>query len=150
MHRHRTALVHRAKKKMPEVRSDINVTPLVDICLVLLIIFMVVSEKLARGKEVPLPKTRYHAEKRESDDDLIISISKSGGRTQLWWDRDGLKDMGELSKKLEEELRRKSRPMVLKGDTDLKYGDVYPVLVAIHKAGAHGVQLATTELREGQ
>ena len=66
MHRHRTPTVHRAKRKLDDVRSDINVTPLVDVMLVLLIIFMVVLDKLARGKDVPLPKTKNHTEKRDT------------------------------------------------------------------------------------
>ncbi|MGA0323216.1 MAG: biopolymer transporter ExbD, partial [Ilumatobacteraceae bacterium] len=43
--------------KPPEVHNEINVTPLVDVCLVLLIIFMVIMPMLQRGKEVPLPQT---------------------------------------------------------------------------------------------
>ena len=50
-HRHRTPLVHKKPPKGSDVRSEINVTPLVDVCLVLLIIFMVVLDKLARGME---------------------------------------------------------------------------------------------------
>jgi biopolymer transport protein TolR len=150
MHRHRTALVHRSARKTPGVRNEINVTPLVDVCLVLLIIFLVVNEKLARGKDVPLPKTRFHVEKRDTGEELIVSVTRDGGRTQLWWDRDALKDLGELKQKLEDELRRKARPMFLKADSDLKYGDVLPVLMTMHEAGAHGVQLGTQEMREAQ
>ena len=40
--------------------------------------------------------------------------------------------------------------MYVKADADLKYGDVYPVLIAIHEAGSPGVQLGTQELKEGQ
>jgi biopolymer transport protein ExbD len=150
MHRHRTSLVHTKKKGLPEVRSDINVTPLVDVCLVLLIIFMVVLDKLARGKDVPLPKTRYHTEKRDTGDDLIVSVSRDGSRAQIWWDRDQLSDVAAFKQRLNDELKRKQRPMYVKADADLKYGDVYPVLMAIHEAGADKVQLATQEQKEAQ
>jgi biopolymer transport protein TolR len=150
MHRHRTSLVHKTKRKLDEVRSDINVTPLVDVCLVLLIIFLVVLDKLARGKDVPLPKTQHHVEKRDTGEELIVSITKDGSHTTVWWDRDAMRDMPDFKKRLDEELRRKPRPMYVKADADLKYGDVYPVLMAIHEAGAHGVQLATQELKEGK
>ena len=151
MHRHRTSLVHTAAKKADDVRSEINVTPLVDVCLVLLIIFMVVSEKLARGKDVPLPKTRHHEEIKDTGEQLIISVSNSGGRPQVWWDRDATRDMDDLKKRLEEELRRKQqRDMFFKADADLKYGDVYPVLVAIHEAGAVKIQIGTAELKGEQ
>jgi hypothetical protein len=53
------------KPKVDPPRSEINVTPLVDVCLVLLIIFMVITPLMARGKEVPLPKTRYHSEEKD-------------------------------------------------------------------------------------
>jgi len=148
MHRHRTSLVHTAKKKLDDVRSDINVTPLVDVCLVLLIIFMVVADKLTRGKDVPLPQTRNHQEEKDTGEELIISVSKDNGRPAIWWDRDGLKDITELKKKLDEELRRKARPMFFKADADLKYGDVYPVLMAIHDGGASTVKLGTQEYKE--
>src|SRR5499425_2465987 len=147
MHRHRTATVHGTKKKLDDVRSDINVTPLVDVCLVLLIIFMVVTEKLTRGKDVPLPKTKNHTEIKDTGDQLIVSITKDGARTALWWDREGLKDMAALKAKLDEELRRKARPMYLKADADLTYGDVYPVLITINEAGSPGVMLGTQELK---
>jgi len=149
MGRHRTPTVHRSQRKLDDVRSDINVTPLVDVCLVLLIIFMVVLDKLARGKDVPLPKSRHHAEKRDTGEELILSLTSDGGRVRIWWDRDMMKDLPDLKRRLEEELRRKSRPMYLKADADLMYKDVYPVLMAIHEAGSPGVQLGTQELKEG-
>jgi len=148
MHRHHTATVHAKKKQLDAVRSEINVTPLVDVCLVLLIIFMVVTDKLTRGKDVQLPKVKNPITIRDTGESLIVSVTKSGGHTQLWWDRDPLKDMDALKKKLDEELHRKSRPMYVKGDADMTYGDVYPVLIAIHEAGSPGVQLGTQELKE--
>ena len=148
MHRHRTPTVHERKKKLDEVRSEINVTPLVDVCLVLLIIFMVVTDKLTRGKDVALPPTKNHLTKSDNGEDLIVSITRSGSKTQIWWDRDAMKDLPDLKKRLDEELHRKSRPMFVKADADLTYGDVYPVLIAIHDAGAPGVQLGTQELKE--
>jgi biopolymer transport protein TolR len=53
------------KPKTDPVRNEINVTPLVDVCLVLLIIFMVITPLMARGKEVPLPKTQFHSEEKD-------------------------------------------------------------------------------------
>jgi biopolymer transport protein ExbD len=150
MHRHRTATVHAAKKQLAAVRSEINVTPLVDVCLVLLIIFMVVADKLTRGKDVPLPKTKNHTEIKDTGESLIVSVAKSGGRTLIWWDRDSLQDLDALKKRLEEELHRKAKPMYVKADADMTYGDVYPVLMAIHESGAATVQLGTQELKENK
>src|SRR5215831_15791485 len=130
MPRHRTPTVHGKTRKLDEVRSDINVTPLVDVCLVLLIIFMVVTDKLTRGKDVVLPKAKNFEKKNDTGEDLIISVTKSGGRKVIWWDRDALKDITDLKKHLDEEVRRsRGRPMFVKADADLTYGDVYPVLI---------------------
>ena len=141
---------HRPPPKIDGVRNEINVTPLVDVCLVLLIIFLVVLDKLARGKDVPLPKTMHHTEKRDNGDDLIVSVSKDGAKAQIWWDRDQLADIAAFKQRLNDELRRKQRPMYFKADADLRYGDVYPVLMAIHDAGANSLQLATQEQKEAQ
>src|SRR5215467_14128611 len=151
VHHHRTPLVHRAAKKVEDVRSDINVTPLVDVCLVLLIIFMVVTDKLTRGKDVPLPKAKHYQEIKDTGEQLIVSIAGTRGHTNLYWDRDALHDIADLKKHLEDELHRKaSRPIFIKADADLTYGDVYPVLIAIHDAGSPGVQLGTQELKENK
>jgi len=151
MHRHRTATVHGTKKRLDDVRSDINVTPLVDVCLVLLIIFMVVTDKLTRGKDVPLPKAKNFQEIRDTGESLIVSVAQVGGKTQIWWDRDALRDLPDLKQHLDDELHRKnSRPIFVKGDADMTYGDVYPILIAIHDAGSPGVQLGTQELKENK
>ena len=148
-HRHRTEMTHRSRRKLDDVRSDINVTPLVDVCLVLLIIFLVVAEKLTRGKEVPLPKTRYHnKEYRDTGEELIISVTKDGSRTTVWYDRDAMKTIDEFKKRLEDELHRKTKPMYFKADADLKYGDVYPVLMAMHDSGAQQIMLGTQDMKE--
>ena len=57
-----------------DMRSDINVTPLVDVCLVLLIIFMVVTPMLQKGKPVMLPQTDRPEKKPESKNELLISV----------------------------------------------------------------------------
>ena len=154
-HRHRTETVHKSKRKLDDVRSDINVTPLVDVCLVLLIIFLVVAEKLTRGKEVPLPKTRYHCGQkdqppcpRDTGEELIISVTKDGARSTVWYDRDAMKSLDEFKKRLEDELHRKQKPMYFKADADLKYGDVYPVLMAMHDSGAQQIMMGTQEMKE--
>ena len=143
---HRTRLVHSAKKAAPEVRSEINVTPLVDVCLVLLIIFMVVTPMLTRGMDVKLPKTNHHNEKRDNGEQPIVSLSRDGARVRHWFDREPMADVAALKKRVEEELRRKPGERIfVKADSDLTYGNVYPALIAIHEAGSPGVELGTAE-----
>jgi biopolymer transport protein ExbD len=146
-HRHRTPLVHKAGKKLDNVKSDINVTPLVDVCLVLLIIFMVVLDKLARGMEVNLPKTQHHQTRKDTGEDLIISVMRDGAKPVYYWDRDQVRDLDALKEAVAADLKRKSRPVFVKGDVDLPYKDMYPVLIALHEAGATKVQLGTAEIK---
>ena len=61
-----------------EVKGDINVTPLVDVCLVLLIIFMVVTPMLQQGVDVLLPNGPHAEKKPGTEDDLVISIKQDG------------------------------------------------------------------------
>ena len=59
----------------PQVRADINVTPLVDVVLVLLIIFMVVTPLIASGVAVDLPRTRHHTRSPDDGKNLVVSIT---------------------------------------------------------------------------
>ena len=67
----RGRLVHKAPAKLDSVRNEINVTPLVDVCLVLLIIFMVILPMLARGKEVELPETLHHSKDKDTRQPIV-------------------------------------------------------------------------------
>ncbi|HKA87433.1 MAG TPA: biopolymer transporter ExbD [Haliangiales bacterium] len=146
-HHHRTATVHTTAKALADVRADINVTPLVDVCLVLLIIFMVVTDKLQRGMDVPLPQTKYHTKLSDTGEELIVSVTKDGATIRYFWDREVLRDLDTLKKRAQDELRRKMRPVYVKANADSNYGDVYPVLIALHEAGSPGVLLGTQELK---
>src|SRR5215831_9811177 len=61
-----------------QVRAEINVTPLVDVVLVLLIIFMVITPMIVRGVSVDLPITANHDKKNDDNKDLIVSINAAG------------------------------------------------------------------------
>ena len=60
------------------VRSDINITPLVDVVLVLLIIFMVITPMLQRGKHVELPKAHHVQTGQQNADPLFVTVTKDG------------------------------------------------------------------------
>src|SRR6478672_7484679 len=64
--------------KAAAIRSEINVTPLVDVVLVLLIIFMVVTPMLHRGVKIELPETVHHEKKQDSGELLIVSVRGDG------------------------------------------------------------------------
>src|SRR6202167_1736105 len=60
--------------------ADINVTPLVDVVLVLLIIFMVVTPMITRGMPVEQPATKYHEKKNDSGEQIVVSVTCEGGK----------------------------------------------------------------------
>src|SRR5213592_4280938 len=89
------------------VKSDINVTPLVDVCLVLLIIFMVVTPMLQRGKDVHLPKAQKTEGEKKSADPIILSVTPD---KKMYLEQDAFDDANlqdALKRKLDENPSRK-------------------------------------------
>jgi biopolymer transport protein ExbD len=137
------------KAELDVVRSEINVTPLVDVCLVLLIIFMVVTPMLARGKEVPLPQTRNHQTENDKSQP-IVAIDELGN---LYFDKVKVADLDTLKTRVEEAWRADDTGSIqgkvfVKAHKDLPYGKVYPLIIAMHDIGVIGVDLGTNEIRE--
>ena len=137
--RHRIHTSH-SRVKTGGIRSDINVTPLVDVVLVLLIIFMVVTPMLHRGVAIELPETQHHARKNDTGEQLIVSVRADG----VYIEADKLE--GEkLDTRLRVELSSTSRAVHVRADRGLRYGDVRKVLLQIHAIGPNAVSLATDE-----
>jgi len=130
------------------IKSDINVTPLVDVVLVLLIIFMVVTPMLQRGKDVMLPKSRVIDKDPGTGDPLILSITSD---KRVWVDKD-VYDPAGLEQKLRDEIiDQPTRAILLKGDSRVTVGDVRKVMAIARKAGARGVRVAVEQVKpEGQ
>ncbi|HYC91478.1 MAG TPA: biopolymer transporter ExbD [Thermoanaerobaculia bacterium] len=118
--------------------SDINVTPLVDVCLVLLIIFMVVTPMLQKGVPVNLPVTEAPEKTPDTEKQLQISV-KSDGSVYLG-PNVIRKDQVETSLK-EIFERTPDREIAVKGDRLVKYGDVLDVLKACREVGFNDVGL---------
>ena len=125
------------------IKNDINVTPLVDVVLVLLIIFMVVTPLLHRGKDVNLPKVRTVDETKKPDT-LIISVPRDGTMwvetTQV--DKDTLRD-----RVAESIMTAPERKIVVKGDEALKVREIRVVMAEAKAAGAKGISLAVEEVK---
>ena len=127
------------------VKSDINVTPLVDVVLVLLIIFMVVTPMLQRGKDVKLPASHKVDEENKEGDPIILSVTKD---KHVFVESDEYDDQG-LSTRISQELQAApGRKILLKGDQALTYGDVRRVLELTRKAGARTISLGVEEIKK--
>jgi biopolymer transport protein ExbD/biopolymer transport protein TolR len=128
-----------------EVTSDINVTPMADVMLVLLIIFMVVTPMLQKGQSVELAKTRNPIDMKEADrdDSVIIAITRDG---KFYLGQDKV-DVDSIAAKVNDILASKLEKRVfVKSDLRAKYGDVVQVVDNIRNAGVDQVGLLTERI----
>ena len=129
-----------------EVKGDINVTPLVDVCLVLLIIFMVVTPMLQQGVDVQLPGGPHSVKKPGEQGDLIISIKHDG--TVFVADK-WIPDKN-LSTYLRAEYQKDpARAVMLKADKRINFGKVRMVMRAANDAEFSRVAILTENKQAG-
>lgn len=119
-------------------KSDINVTPLVDVCLVLLIIFMVVTPMLQQGKEVSLPVATNIDEGTEEEDPLILAVT-ADKRVWMGSSEIRLEDVAVVVKRTL--AASPNRAVLLKGDTRLSMKQVREVMKYAQEGGAKSVAL---------
>ena len=123
-----------------EVLSDINITPLVDVMLVLLIIFMITAQMLHQGIEVALPKSEAPNLPSRANDPMVLSIAANG----LVYVKDKPVHPTKLLEVLTPLVRGRSDETVfLKGDRDVPYGRVIEVLDILHRGGIEKVGMVT-------
>ena len=127
------------------IKNEINVTPLVDVVLVLLIIFMVVTPMLQRGKDVRLPKAQQIEKDDKKADPIIVSVTPD---KHLFIEHDEYDDKGFEQRLKDEYAQKEGRPILLKGDQSLAYGDIRKVMNLARKAGAKGISLGVEELKD--
>jgi biopolymer transport protein ExbD/biopolymer transport protein TolR len=131
-----------AKQKAARVNSTINVTPMVDVMLVLLIIFMVITPMLQKGVSVDLVKTNNPTQMPDADkeDSLLVAVTRDG---KIFFGSDLIK-AEDLTGKVKDRLTNRSDKRVfVKADANTKYGNVVEVVDNVRSAGVDQLGLLT-------
>ena len=123
-----------------ELKSDINVTPLVDVCLVLLIIFMVVTPMLQQGVDVVLPQGPHAEKKAGEESDLIVSIKTDG---TVFVGQNWIPDKNLDTYLRSEHQKDPNRAVMLKADKRINFGRVRTVMRAANEAQFTRVAILT-------
>lgn len=119
--------------------AEINVTPLVDVMLVLLIIFMVTAPMMTQGLEIDLPKTTAKALQQQKKP-IVVSVN---GKGEVFLDRIKI-DQGQLFVQLKHLPRqKKDQPIYLRADKDVPYGVVVAAMADIKRAGFEKLGMIT-------
>ena len=130
-----------------DAMADINVTPLVDVMLVLLVIFMVTAPLLHQGVEVKLPKSVSQNLPKTPEDPLILSITKS----QAYYLNETPIPRGQLRDRLKALLRnRRDKAVYLKADRNLPYGVVVETMDTLNRLGVESLGMVTELKSEGR
>jgi biopolymer transport protein ExbD len=121
-------------------KSDINVTPLVDVMLVLLIIMMLVAPMLQKGVDVQLPLADHTVDKPDSQEQTVVAIDARNG-----FHVNGIPiDRREMAERVKVALEEKNERIVLiKGDKDASYAAVMAAMDDLRKAGIEDIGLIT-------
>jgi len=131
-----------------KLQSDINVTPLVDVCLVLLIIFMVVTPLLQKGIAVQLPTTDNPDKKPENASQKLLTVGWATPPA-YYFEADAL-SKPDVQKRLDELYQRSpNAEIIIKADQRLKYGDVKEVMKMAKEAGFQNVGLIADKKQKG-
>jgi biopolymer transport protein ExbD len=141
--------------------ADINVTPLVDVVLVLLIIFMVITHMLGSGVSVPLPESETATQVRDGGQHLVVSLKKSDRRVvvagggvaprippEIYVDTDRSSEEDLITDINEAYQDKPARSLLIKGDKGLTWRDVHEVMDLIHEGGMNTMLLATEQEKE--
>ena len=133
------------KLKSPPPVADINVTPMVDVMLVLLIIFMVVTPMLQKGISVDMAKVNNPEPMQDADkeDALLVSITRDG---KVYFGTDQIQDIDSLTTKVKDRLANKQDKRVyVKADMRARFGGVVKVVDSVRAAGVDDLGLLTDQ-----
>jgi biopolymer transport protein TolR len=136
--------------KGKRLMGEINVVPYIDVMLVLLIIFMITAPLMTQGVKVELPKAGAQPldpKMLQNDKPLVLSIDREG---QLYLNRGSQQEQGKalsdgdvMARAREEIAKNAELPVLLKGDTAVRYGRVVEAMVLLQRAGVKKVGFIT-------
>jgi biopolymer transport protein ExbD len=147
------------RKLVGTIRSEINITPLVDVVLVLLIIFMVIIPLMSRGRNVPIPKSKFFSERPDVQQPVLALTFEN----DLYLDSEKIGSMepGAREKTLEKAATMVQRiwdlpnkkdaagKVYVKVDGKVPYGKVYPLIMAVNQQmNVTAIDLATAKVAE--
>ena len=122
------------------IKADINVTPLVDVMLVLLVIMMIIAPMLQQGVSVTLPVATHTEQKPESQDQAVIAIAAN---KSIYLNARPIQE-AELGTKISEFLESKTEKVVLiNADEDVDYGSVMSAMDQLRAVGVEDIGLIT-------
>ncbi|HEY6370519.1 MAG TPA: biopolymer transporter ExbD [Candidatus Sulfotelmatobacter sp.] len=128
-----------------KISSDINVTPMVDVMLVLLIIFMVVTPMLQKGISVDMAPVNNPEQMPDADkeDALLVSITRDG---KVYFGSDQIQDVDNLTGKVKDRLvNKQDKRVYVKADMRTRFGSVVKVVDSVRAAGVDDLGLLTDQ-----
>ena len=124
----------------PQMNSSINTTPLVDVMLVLLIIFLITIPVVTQSVKLELPKER-NLPTQTKPENILLAVSRDG---DVYWNTKRMTDIEELVKMLKKESVKDPQPEVhIRGDQEARYESVGRLVVACQRAGIAKVGFIT-------